>query len=106
MLRGENSQTKNVLRTKIFLGCRKRLVQTRAEGLMMTPSPLFYVRRGQIVTLAARYALRAIYAQREFAEIGGLMSYGPEEIDAYRLWGVYTGRILKGEKPADLPVMR
>jgi putative tryptophan/tyrosine transport system substrate-binding protein len=61
-------------------------------------------RRAQIVALAARYAVPAIYAWREFAEAGGLMSYGPDLADSSRLAGVYTGKILKGAKPADLPV--
>jgi putative ABC transport system substrate-binding protein len=63
-------------------------------------------RRVQIITLAAYYRILAIYPLREFAEAGGLMSYGTSITDANRQSGVYTARILKGEKPADLPVMR
>jgi ABC-type uncharacterized transport system substrate-binding protein len=82
------------------------LAQKPVDALLVGPSPLFNNRRVQLVTLAAYHRVPAIYFQREAAEAGGLMSYGPSLTDAYRQVGVYTGRILKGEKPADLPVMQ
>jgi putative ABC transport system substrate-binding protein len=82
------------------------IVRTRADGLLLTSNPLFGNRRIQLVTLAARHAVPAIYYNRQFPEVGGLMSYGPDNVDHARLVGVYVGRILKGEKPADLPVMQ
>ena len=83
-----------------------RLAQKPTDALLVGPSPLLNNRRVQIVTLAAYRRVPAIYSWREAAEVGGLMSYGTSLSDAYRQAGVYTGRILKGEKPADLPVIQ
>jgi len=83
-----------------------RLAQKPTDALLVGPSPLLDNRRVQIVTLATYHRVPAIDPLRAFAEAGGLMSYGTSITDAYRQTGVYTGRILKGEKPADLPVMQ
>jgi len=77
-----------------------------ANALLTTPELIFVSRRIQLLTLAARHAVPTIYPSREFAEAGGLMSYGSSFTDMHRQAGTYTGRILKGEKPADLPVMQ
>ena len=81
-----------------------KVVQAGAGGLLISSSVFFISQRRQLVTLAARHALPTVYNQREYAEVGGLISYGPSQSDAYRRAGVYVGRILKGEKPGDLPV--
>jgi putative ABC transport system substrate-binding protein len=82
------------------------LVQQRAVGLVIGPDTFFNGRSEELSALALRHKVPTIYQYREFAAAGGLMSYGGSETDAYRLTGVYTGRILKGERPADLPVQR
>jgi len=80
------------------------LRQMRADALSVAIDPFFFDHAPQIVVLAARHAVPALYFRREFAAIGGLMSYGSNAEESYRVLGVYTGRILKGEKPGDLPI--
>jgi putative tryptophan/tyrosine transport system substrate-binding protein len=81
-------------------------VQKRIDALVVNASGLLVGFRVQIATAAARHAIPTIYSDRHYADAGGLMSYGSDAADQFRLVGVYVGRVLKGEKPADLPVMR
>ena len=82
------------------------LVRQRAQALMIAPGGLFRQRLVKLATLASRHAIPAIYPIPQFAEVGGLMSYGTSYLDVFRQAGVYVGRILKGAKPADLPVLQ
>ncbi len=82
------------------------LTERGGRALVVAADPLFVSRREQLVELTARHALPAIYQWREFVEVGGLMSYGPSLEDAYQQAGRYAGRIIKGEKPSELPVIQ
>ena len=94
----------NAANEREFHAAFAKVVQAGAGGLLITASVFFFSQRRQLVALAARHALPTMYSLREYAEVGGLISYGPSQSDAYRRAGVYVGRILKGEKPGDLPV--
>ena len=82
------------------------LSEQRTDALIIAGDPFFSTRRAQFVVLAARYAIPAIFSSREFVDNGGLMSYGTSRSDAYRQLGTYTGRIVRGEKPSDLPIVQ
>jgi putative ABC transport system substrate-binding protein len=82
------------------------LASERVDSLLVANDPFFIDRRVQLAQLAARHSLPAIHQDRLFAEVGGLMSYGASVGDAFRQVGLYTGRILKGAKPSDLPVVQ
>jgi putative tryptophan/tyrosine transport system substrate-binding protein len=84
--------------------CRRSSPFNSMSALLVTVDPFFFNRRALIVTLAARHTLPTVYFAREFADIGGLVSYGTSLSNMHELTGIYTGRVLKGEKPADLPV--
>jgi putative tryptophan/tyrosine transport system substrate-binding protein len=82
------------------------VVRGRADALFVAPDAFLISRRVQLATLAARHAIPATYPAREIVEVGGLMSYGTDIVDMYRQVGVYTGQIIKGAKPEDLPVLQ
>jgi putative tryptophan/tyrosine transport system substrate-binding protein len=82
------------------------LLQQHANGIVVTDEPVYNRLRAQLVALAARHKIPTVYPWREFAQAGGLISYGPSLTDAYRQVGIYAGRILKGAKPSDLPVLQ
>src|SRR5262249_29343473 len=83
-----------------------RMARERVDALFVAPGTFFNTRRVQLAILAARHALPAIYSVRAYPEVGGLISYGTDVLDAFRQVGVYTARILKGARPADLPVVQ
>ena len=94
----------NAANEREFHAAFAKVVQAGAGGLLIPGSVFFFSQRRLLVALAARHALPTVYNLREYAEVGGLVSYGQSQSDAYRRAGVYVDRILKGEKPADLPV--
>src|SRR4029077_14885614 len=96
----------NASTDQVFDTVFARLVELRAGGLLIGGEPFFNSRSEQLGALTIRHAVPTIYQLREFAAAGGLVSYGASLTDAYRLVGVYAGQILKGEKPADLPVQQ
>jgi putative tryptophan/tyrosine transport system substrate-binding protein len=109
----EAARTKGVQLPILYAGSESEidaafasLPQVNADALVVTAEPFINSRRQQIVALAARHAVPAIYGIREYAAIGGLISYGASLTAAYRQVGIYTGRILKGAKPAELPVQQ
>jgi putative ABC transport system substrate-binding protein len=83
-----------------------RLMRQKADGLLVGADPLFTARRAQLVILATHHRLPTVYFDRVLTDTGGLMSYGANLADQYRQVGIYVGRVLRGEKPADMPVIR
>jgi putative ABC transport system substrate-binding protein len=104
-LLGRQIQVVNASSEKEINAAFATLAQQRASAVIVSADALFIDRRDQLAALAARYTLPAIYPLPEQAKAGGLISYGASQVDMYRQAGAYVGRILKGEKPADLPVM-
>jgi putative ABC transport system substrate-binding protein len=101
---GRQILTVNAANEREFHAAFAKVVQASAGGLLIGSGPFFLSQRRQLVMLAGRHGLPTMYNQREYPEVGGLISYGPSQTDAYRRAGVYVGRVLKGEKPSDLPV--
>jgi putative tryptophan/tyrosine transport system substrate-binding protein len=103
---GLQTQVLNASTSREIEAAFATLVRERADALFVAPDAFFISRRVQFVTLAARYGIPTAHNAREEVEAGGLMSYGTDLRDMWRQVGVYTGQILKGAKPADLPVMQ
>jgi putative ABC transport system substrate-binding protein len=96
----------NASRDTDFDGVFAKLMQSGAGGLVVAGGPFFVSHREQLAALALRHALPVAFQHREFAAAGGLLSYGADITEAYRLAGIYTGRVLKGDRPAELPVQQ
>jgi putative ABC transport system substrate-binding protein len=103
---GLELQVLNASSEQDFDGVFAALSQSQASGLVIAGEAFFSSRSEQLAALVARHAVPAIYTRREFAAAGGLLSYGDDNGDSYRLAGIYTGRVLKGDKPAELPVQQ
>src|SRR5262245_11089169 len=103
---GLQIQVLNASTTREIEAAFETLARERPDALLVGPDAFFTDRRVQLVNLSSRHAIPTSYGDRDFAEVGGLVSYGANIGDAYRHVGVYTGRILKGAKPADLPVVQ
>jgi putative tryptophan/tyrosine transport system substrate-binding protein len=103
---GVQSQVLNASTSREIDTAFATLLRERADALFVAPDAFFISRRVQFATLTARDRIPAAYADREIVEAGGLMSYGTDFTDMFRQVGVYAGRILKGEKPSDLPVVQ
>ena len=103
---GLQTQVLNASTSREIEAAFATLVRERADALFVAPDAFFISRRVQFVTLAARYGIPTAHNAREEVEAGGLMSYGTDNLDMWRQVGVYTAQILKGAKPADLPVLQ
>ena len=101
---GQEIDILNASTIREISGAFVKLVATRVDTLLVAADPFFFNRTAQLVVLAARHAIPTVYSRREFAAAGGLMSYGSNVDESYRLLGVYAARILKGEKPGELPI--
>jgi putative ABC transport system substrate-binding protein len=101
---GLQTQILNVGTSREINAAFTTLARERPDALLIGPDPFFVARRVQLATLTARHAIPSSFSVRDYPEAGGLMSYGTNVVDAYRQASVYTGRVLKGAKPADLPV--
>jgi putative ABC transport system substrate-binding protein len=103
---GLQSQVFNASANREIDAAFAAFARERPDALFVAPDPFFLNRRVQLVNLASRHAIPATYSTRDYAEAGGLMSYGANLVNVYREVGTYVGRILKGAKPADLPVVQ